>query len=169
MQNHHITTSILKIPNSTQNLNAISVSHKGPKNSKVIAGGKAIFIPISKPQIPKLEKVVQPSGFVNGNVHKVSTQIAASATKRKVATATISSKGILNSSGLNLGSMFIENAEKAVDSDFETPPGSPFRIVLNENESEKINNKISVSSHSSTDLLNGAKFLCVVSKISQFF
>ena len=37
---------------------------------------------------------------------------------------------------LNLGSMFLENVEKSVDSDFSSPPQSPFTIELTDERAD---------------------------------
>ena len=112
--------------NNTTNSNTSQNKVKSivPKVGQVIAGGKAIFIPTSKPGLPKLNsvKILQPL-----TTKPEEPKVVVTAQKTNHAKAPTTSSGTC---GLNLGSMFLENVEKSVDSDHSSPPESPFTIEL---------------------------------------
>nr|CAB3265878.1 protein strawberry notch homolog 1 [Phallusia mammillata] len=64
--------------------------------------------------------------------------------------------------GLNLGSLFVETVEKSVDSDFDTPPGSPFAMVMPEKQPTEKKVVISSNTFYQPSPLSSLKFKTVL-------
>jgi len=133
-KNHQTLTNNKNSANS--NLNQTKLKSIVPKVGQVIAGGKAIFIPTPKPMLSKQDsvKLVQPH---RSQIEEPKAVI----TIQKKNEVTQATAHPTSSSGLNLGSMFLENVEKSVDSDYSSPPDSPFTIELGDGIAETSKSK----------------------------
>ena len=119
----------------------------GAKIGKVVAGGKAIFIPIVKtkntlaPPVKLVQSPVQPT-LISSNTNNALNILHVKSssghlTSKKTITINARNKSAQNSSSLNLGSKFVEIVEKEVGSDFDTPPDSPFTVTVKKDNSDK--------------------------------
>lgn len=132
----------LPVSITTMSTPAVQSNTNNERLSKVMAGGKAIFIPIKKNDNTKTFPVKLVQSPVKQSPLSTSSSLPMIKLRVKPTSSLPSLKNSINihsklksqtQSSLNLGSMFVESAEKEVGSDFDTPPGSPYTVGLTRN------------------------------------